>query len=232
MGLDWNPGNKPKQGYETEFRELVIALAGDKLGSRVRPGFINSLRHNFLRSFRFRSSNAELLRRYNEISISAFETLDAPRVGFDTRADEWAREMHVKRKITAPLDDYLNKLHGYYVVPLVERCDGIPFYSNGIVASYVERFSFRAQFLNSCASVIGHELLQEAYILKFAPDLLVYARRLRSAADGFARSNSIVIPKDAPADPDTTESHLCVVDAAARWCQFWAERGHLPDPYF
>ncbi len=232
MGLDWNPGNKPKPGFQAEFRKLVIALAGDKLGPQDRPSFVNSLRDNFFQSIRLRPSNEKLLRRYNEISMSAFETLNAPRVGFDSRADEWAREIHSKQKITTPLDEWMTKMQGYYVVALVAPCDGIPCYSNGIVANYVERFSFRAQFLTSCLPVIDNDLLQEAYVLKFVPDLLAYARRLRSAADVFAYSNDIAIPKDAPADPDTIESHLHVVDAAARWCQFWADRGHFLEPYF
>lgn len=231
MGLDWNPGNKPKSGFETEFRDLVVALAGDKLGSQDRPRFVDTLRTGLLKSLKRRRSDAVLFARYNEISISAFETLNAPRVGFDARADAWARQMHRQRNIATPLDEGLLQMRGFYVVELAEPCDGIPLYSNGR-AGYVERFSFRADFLKTCISVIGNELLEEAYTIKFAPELLAYANRLQTAASDFASSSGVAIPTVAPVDPDTVESQLHIVDAAARWCRFWAERAHLLEPYF
>ena len=45
------------------------------------------------------------------------------------------------------MDEWVESLEGMYVVPLVAPCDGVPRYSNGTVAGYVEPFSFRAQFL-------------------------------------------------------------------------------------
>jgi hypothetical protein len=119
MGLDWNPGNKPKPGYEQEVREIVIVLAADKLGADDRPPLVQTMRRDFLALFNPRRSRKSLLGRYNEISIPAYKTLDAPRVGFSSIADEWAKEMHAKRNLSKPLDAWL--------VARVTRTEGIVF---------------------------------------------------------------------------------------------------------
>src|SRR5262245_61528302 len=71
LGLDWNPGNRPRPGFEAEFRRL----ADDIRDQRVKEG---SPEHN----------------RFFEISVSAYETLQAPRVGSDPRADDWIRRKY------------------------------------------------------------------------------------------------------------------------------------------
>ena len=71
MGLDWNPGNRPRPGFEGEFRRLADGIRDQ----RIKEG---SPEHD----------------RFFEISISAYETLQAPRVGSDPRADEWIRRKY------------------------------------------------------------------------------------------------------------------------------------------
>jgi hypothetical protein len=111
MGLDWNPASKPRPGHESEYWRLFEELSDDKaphLDSKEK--------------------------RFHEISISAFETLRAPRVGFDAAADAWARQRHAEQSIDTPVEEWLATLHGLYVVPLVKPCDGVPKYSNGEVS--------------------------------------------------------------------------------------------------
>jgi hypothetical protein len=234
MGLDWNPGNKPKPGFEDEFRRIVIALAGDKLPDEFRPSLVKAMWHAFLKPATPGRPDDVLLRRYDEITISAFETIKAPRVGFEAVADDWARRMHAERKIAKPLDNWLQEMHGHYVVSLAPPSDGIAPYSNGI-AGYVELFSFRADFLKSCRSIIGEKSLKEAYALKFAPEFVAYGEKLRSHAADFARVHSLTIPGIPPENLDALAApagQLHIVDAAGRWCCYWGGQGHFLDPYF
>jgi hypothetical protein len=236
MGLDWLPGNKPKPGYEAEFRQIVQTLAWDKIPGQdrvsVSTGRWSRLREIVFGRYPRRAESEAARQRHDEISISAFETLNAPRVGFDRIADDWAKATHADRRIAKPLDVWLGEMRGYYVVSLVSPCDGIPFYSNGIIASYVERFSFRAQFLKSCTAVIGENLLRSSYEVKFASDLLTFGADLIASADAFAKANNLKIPSTPPDDPESLEGRLHIVAAAGRWCLYWGERGHFLEPYF
>ena len=141
MGLDWNPGPKPRQGSESEFRELWAALQSrwcwDRSGKR---------------------------KKFQELTITAFETLAAPRVGFDDAATRWAHQAFSDRADKAVSEDeFVRGLNGLYVLDLVPPCDGIPRYTNGDAGGYVERYSFRGQFLADCVGIIGQELFDQAY---------------------------------------------------------------------
>ena len=132
MGLDWNPGNKPRPGSEAEF-ERLFHLVDQASGS----------------------DRDALLKRFFEVSVSAYETLQAPRVGTDENATAWARGKYAENAAAAESEAaFLTKLHGFYVVDLVS-CDGVPPYSNGGAGQYVEAFSFRGQFLTDCVAEIG-----------------------------------------------------------------------------
>ncbi|MGB8397357.1 hypothetical protein [Bradyrhizobium sp.] len=236
MGLDWLPGNKPKPGYETEFRTIVQTLLWDKVAksdrARVSSGRWSRFREIFAGPAPSEAESRALRQRYDEIGISAYETLNAPRVGYDPIADDWAEQMHAARNIEKPLEVWRREMRGYYVVSLVPPCDGIPFYSNGAMADYVERFSFRGQFLKSCSPVIGNRLLESSYEVKFAPDLSRFGTDLLASADTYARTNNLKMPATSPDDCDSPEGQLHIVAAAGRWCQFWGDRGHFLEPYF
>lgn len=138
MGLDWNPGNKPKPGFETEYAQLARAIGAATEADQ------ESMREKFF-----------------AISISAYETLQAPRVGFDARADEWARARYRDNPTAAMSpEEFAAKLRGFYVVDLVPECDGIPPYSNGSTGGDVEPFSFRGQFLSDCKGRPRREALR------------------------------------------------------------------------
>jgi hypothetical protein len=235
MGLDWLPGHKPKPGYEAELRKIVQTLLWDKVAKADRVGVSTGRWSRLLEAVVGRSSTrgqSALRQRYDEIGISAFETLNAPRVGFDPLADDWAKKIHATRNIAKPLEVWLSEMRGCYVVSLVPPCDGIPFYSNGAIATYVERFSFRGQFLKSCTAIIGKGLLESSYEIKFAPDLSKFGGDLLASADTCAKANNRVIPMTPPEDPDSLDAQLHIVAAAGRWCLFWGERGHFLEPYF
>jgi len=236
MGLDWLPGNKPKPGYEAELRRIVQTLSWDKIAKAdrdpVATGAWSRLRQIFAGPEPSKADSDALRQRYDEISISAFETLGAPRVGFDPAADDWAKKTYATHNIEKPFGVWFAEMRGYYVVSLVPPCDGIPFYSNGIMASYVERFSFRAQFLKSCRLVIGERLFESSYEVKFAPDFSRFGANLLASAASYAKANNLEIPATAPEDSDSVQGQLHIVAAAGRWCQFWGDRGHFLEPYF
>jgi hypothetical protein len=235
MGLDWLPGHKPKPGHEAELRDVVQTLLWDKVSKADRVSGSTGRRswlQGIIAAPPSKRQIEALWQRYEEIGTSAFETLNAPRVGFDPIADDWAKKLHATRRITKPLDIWLGEIRGNYVVGLVPPCDGIPFYSNGVVANYVERFSFRAQFLKSCMAIVGRDLFDSSYEVKFAPDLSRFGADLMARAGAYAEANHLDIPAAPPEDTDSLQGQLHIVAAAGRWCQFWSERGHFLEPYF
>lgn len=208
MGLDWNPANRPKEGFEEEFEKVV-----QKLNKGVLWGEKN------------------LKKRFHEISIPAFETLQAPTVGRDAEADKWLRKKYEESDKSISFEDLSAKYAGYKVFDLVKNCPGIPWYSNGGMG-YVESYSFRAQFLIDCEFIIGKELLDQAYEFMFPTQLAEYGKKLLVKAQSYARSQNLDIP-DSPIDDDTKpEFHLHVVKSAGEWAIFWAERRHSLEPYF
>jgi hypothetical protein len=110
MGLDWNPGPKAKAGHEQEFRKLWQKLQG---------------RYCFFREGK--------VKRFDEITLTAFETLATPRVGFDSSATEWARRVAFPNRADKSLTEnrFIEQMRGFYVLDLVPPCDGLPRYSNG-----------------------------------------------------------------------------------------------------
>lgn len=209
MGLDWNPGNRPKAGFEAEFTRLF-----SELKSR-------------------RDADAdELKNRLLEISVSAYETLAAPQVGRDSRANAWITEKYAEMNPPMSLADWIGKFEGFYVVPLVPPCDGIPRYSNGRPGGDVEPFSFRAQFLVDCEEIIGTFLLEAAYESKLTDEFKLYGSRLLNCAEEFARTNAMTLPPPESENPGSPEFRLDVVFRAGLWCSFWAERGHTLDAYW
>lgn len=209
MGLDWNPLNKPRPGAEAEFEKLLA-----KLLSRS--------------TWRQKSRRA----RFEAITITPYETLGAPRVGSSEEADRWALDQYERQGPSQTREEWLQSLQGFYVIPLVSPCDGIPVYSNGSPGGYVEQFSFRAQFLADCTAIIGDELLESAYNTKLARESFSYADALAAGAESYSRESGVRIPAESPDDPHCIEFQLHVVASAAKWCRFWAERGHGLEAYF
>ena len=105
MGLDWNPGPKSRSGSESEFEELWRSLHEKSCWFRARK-----------------------VKRFKEIAIQAFETLNTPRVGFDNVATDWARNTAFPNRQNKALTEeaFVQGMKGFYVLDLVPPCDGIP----------------------------------------------------------------------------------------------------------
>jgi hypothetical protein len=210
MGLDWNPGNKPKFGFEEEFNELWTVLQSKGIPE-------DDIR----------------VKRFHDISIPAWDTLNVPRVGFDATATQWAIERYPNRKDkTLTQEQFLLGMQGFRVLDLVPPCDGLPQYTNGYPGGYVEAYAFRGQFLRDCTEIIGEELLESAFHSKLPLDTIKFGRELLRRASNFADKHgydlSTVCLVD---DPDSTEFHLDVVQSAGKWCVFWGEHDHWLEAY-
>lgn len=211
MALDWVPGNRPRPGHEAEFRDLYGRLAdGEEID----------------------------LPRFEEISFTAFQTLNTPMVGRDTEANDWARRLfRAGVRIGADEQECVAKLAGLYVLDLVPPCDGLPRYTSGYVGGALEPYTFQAEALRGCADVLGAETINRGPM--FPDDSLGYGRALIGRAERFAARHDLdlgrlVIPEltgaeGRPVMPEAYSPELAVdiVHTAGRWCVFWAEREHV-----
>ncbi|WP_444922866.1 hypothetical protein ACJJH9_11775 [Microbulbifer sp. DLAB2-AF] len=172
----------------------------------------------------------KLERRFDEISISAFETLNTPQVGTDKAATQWAKEKYKDSAQEITEEEFLSQLTGYYVLELSPPCDGIPCYSNN-TQGYVEAYSFRAQFLKNCKEIIGEDLLAKAFEYQQPSELISYGDDLIDSANRYSELHEIEIPEQSP-EEDETPFYLHVVVSAGRWCKFWGSKGHMLEPYY
>ncbi len=226
MGLDWNPVGKPKPGHEEEFVRLFKVLG--ELPVNV------SWSDKLLR--RLRGIDREAIdKRWREIQLTPYETLLAPQVGRSPEADAWALEQYPNRKDkSVSAEQFMKDMSGYYVLDLVESNDGLPWYSNSGMG-YVERFSFRAQFLRDCEAIIGNDTLEKCYVSCLAPGLESLGHELRAWATSFAAREGLqhVEHVQRPSfETETREHQVHVLYSAARWCEFWSSRGHGLEAYW
>lgn len=212
MGLDLIVESCPKPGHEIEWREILE------------------------RAFASPQDSDADVARFQEISIPAFERLDAPRVGYDTVANDWIVEL---RKVTAPdeITEVLREFHGHYALPLV-KSDGLPPYTHAGRYEGVDETSFRGSFLKMCDAVLTNKQIDDAWNHRFPEAAIAYGCELLDAAKLAAEN-----PPPAPAPqkkgflsklglgkstaPEATfEEQLQIVEAAGAWFVFWGERGH------
>jgi hypothetical protein len=207
MGLDWNPIGKPKPGFEAEYEALFREIGKTK---RTDPN-VKALQQKFF-----------------AVSILPFETLKAPRVGVDAAADKWAmRDFAARKNREITRNQWFESWRGYYVLQLIPDNDGLPVYSN-FPLGIVERYSFRAEFLRDCEEWLG-DLLPKAWKHHRVPELVDYGRRLQAAATEFGRRMRVgedVLERREPPPGEGFAAQAHLVASAARWCLFWAERGH------
>jgi hypothetical protein len=219
MGLDWLPMAKPKPGAEEEFESLFMQLK--ELPSK--PGWFERWRQ------RKRGIDRDaILNRWVEIQISPYETLGAPQVGKSAEADAWVQKKYEEMPSPKPTrDEFMKEMQDYYVLDLVPPCDGLPFYSN-FSLGYVERFSFRAQFLHDCEDIISESSFAKCYESCFARELAVLGQELRASAVSYARPKNLEHVEFEVQEFDETspESKLHILYSAARWCEYWSSRGH------
>ncbi len=228
MGLDWNPIGKPQPGCEQEFERLFHILTG-------KPKPTISIFQRLKQAFT-RPDIEQAKQRFEAIQITPYQTIQAPRVGFDAIATQWARDRFAEHPPPGKtLDDFLESLHGYHVVPLSPPSDGLPVYSNG-PAGYVESFSFRAQWLViECPDILGKQTLKQCYESGLAPELADLGRTLRHIATAYSTTHSVAQAAEvrdiaAPEGSPAFKAHLLF--SAAKWCEWWSSRGHGFEAYF
>ncbi|MFM0742082.1 hypothetical protein PQQ51_33045 [Paraburkholderia xenovorans] len=214
MGLDWNPIGRPKPGHEEDFERLFLLLVGGDATV----------------------DKDQLAKQWQKIQLSPFETIKAPRVGSDPRADAWARDRYqtIQHPTTSEAE-FVRSMVGYYVAALAAPCDGIPVYSNGPL-DYVELYSFRAQFLVDRQEILGHDLTLSLYKSCLAKDLAVLGGKIHDAATLFAHREKVsniehVRSPDGIA-PDSSGATTHILFSAARWCEYWARHGHGMEAYW
>jgi hypothetical protein len=227
MGLDWNPIGKPQAGNEEEFESLFNQLCD-------KP-YADSAFSKFKKLFH-RLDREAATKRWFEIQTSPFVTIQAPQVGVDPQANEWAKARYRENPPQDKSEEqFLEDLKGYYVVALAPECDGKPFYSNGS-AGYVELYSFRAQFItNYCEDIVGSELLEKCYQSCLASSIVSLGAELRACASSFAAKHSVLhveSVRELEAPEGSAESKAHILFAAAKWCEYWSSRGHGLEAYF
>lgn len=222
MGLDWNPIGKPKPGYEEEFERLFHMLVGNP---QNEGWLLEKIKHVF--GLRTREAASK---RWFEIQISPFVTIQAPQVGEDPRADEYARQRYREKPPKNKSEEqFLEELKGHYVVALATPCDGIPVYSNGPFG-YVELFSFRAQWIViECRDIVGYALIERCYRSYLARDLMSLGKDVLERAAAYAAKHGVsgvegIRVLDAPKASPEAKAHILF--SAAKWCEYWSSRGH------
>lgn len=216
MGLDWVPIGKPLPGKEERFKELYQLIPQAESDQEREP----------------------LLDEWFGISTSYYETIGAPQVGRDPKADEWLAEYWRTQNETAdekplPFDQFHELYMGYYVTDLAERQEGLSAYIGG---SYDEA-AFRAKFLEDCEGYLAEELLLEAWRPHLADEALDYGKRLMAETEKLAKKHglthlaeSFLPPTETESDPVANAVHIGY--SAAKWLIFYGSNGHGFDADF
>jgi len=199
MGLDWMLDKiKARPGSERRFEEIT----------------------RMLREMERDARSPALEREREEISVSCFEAIGAPRTGEDPRADEWFREKcwipahaDALKGVGAPgfvefwgrsFEECLADNTGRYVVELAERRGGMGRVT-GIMTSNVD---FRGKVLRFVDD-LPEDLVEESYRDHTAAECVDYARRLEEQIPNVKEG------------PEGSE----LVRAAVDWLRFWGELG-------
>jgi hypothetical protein len=208
----------------------------------AKPGHEAEWRQILERSFGTDEPQDGDVSRFAEISIPPHERVGAPRVGYDSVADNWIIEAS-KASTPQEVSSVLKECHGYYVLRLVES-DGVPEYSHGGLYEGVDETSFRGSFLSGCNDVLEKELIEEAWGHKFPEEAIGYGQKLLATASAAAavgpsrkqpsRRGLLSRLRRAENTPESEpfEEQLKIAQAAGRWFIFWGERGHAIRAWF
>lgn len=217
MGLDWRPMGKPKLGFEERYKQIFRIVTGVE---KQELSFFEKLKG------KKNLSKDELLEEWFANQEPSYETIKAPRVGRDAIADEWIKQRYEEGDKKEPLDDFIKKNEGYYVIDLANEEDGVPVY----ISLGQDKNVFRAQFLDDCKDLIGEELYLNAWDSKLADETLEYGKQLMNIADKVAKENDLLYLKEQrlppDVDEDALESKLHILYAAAKWLIFYGKNGH------
>ena len=112
------------------------------------------------------------------------------------------------------------------MIELAKEQDGVPVY----IALDQDENVFRGQFLQDCVTLIGEDLVNEAWNTKMADETLDYGNRLMEVADEIANQHNLEylksqrLPPDQ--DEDAIESKLHILFSLAKWLIFYGKNGH------
>lgn len=217
MGLDMRPMGKPKPGFERRFNQIFNIIQGRE---KQELSAADKARGKEL------LTTEELLNEWFENQIPSYETIKAPRVGRDKKADKWIKEQYKETDNEISEAEFIKQYKGFYVIELAEEQDGVPVY----ISLEQDRNVFRGQFMTDCVDLIGDDLVSEAWNSKLAADALDYGNRLMEVADKIANENNLQYLKDQREPPDidedTVESKLHILYSLAKWLIFYGKNGH------
>ena len=217
MGLDWRPMGKPKQGFEERYKQIFNIIQGTE---KQELSFFDKLKG------KKNATQDQLLEEWFDNCIESYETIKAPRVGYDVDANEWIKNKYEETDKSILEEEFVKQHLGYYVIQLAKELEGVPVY----IAMTQDENVFRAQFLDDCKELIGEELYNEAWGSKLAPEALSYGYKLLAIADKIAIENNLLflktqrMPPDV--DEDSIESKIHIIYAAAKWLIFYGKNGH------
>lgn len=218
MGLDWRPMGKPKPGFEERHKQIFRILQGEEKLKEL--SFIDKLLG------KKPVTNEQLIEEFLDNTIETYETIKAPRVGYDDVANNWIKSKYCESDKSLTEEDFFKEYLGYYVIELAEEQDGVPVY----IALGQDENVFRAQFLDDCKDLIGEELHTEAWSSKLADETLLYGQQLMSIADKVAKENQLEYLKEQRMPPEldeeSLESKLHILFSAAKWLIFYGKNGH------
>lgn len=200
MGLDWMLDKvKARPGSENRFAEISSMMSRMR-EEGVEPG-------------------PDISREFDEVSVSCFEAIGAPRVGYDEAATEFFREKVYEPARADALEgvgnpefqafwrrsfeECLEDHRGRYVVELARERGGEATVT-GVLAGSLD---FRGKVVGWSEEVVGAALAEEAYEDHTAEECLSYAKRLEEAL-GDRQGDEVKYLRDAVA-----------------WLRFWGERG-------
>ncbi len=212
MGLDLVVLGKPKIGHESEFASgLAKVSRGDEM------------------------SEAETS-RFLEITTQPYESLGAPQVGFSPAADEWIVNMYREKDDEKPAAQIIDENRGFYVLRLLDECDGIPQFSHANLYDGVDDTSFRGAFLDQCKSFLDKANLDRAWTKIMSPDEAVnYGQALLAAATQTPspqKSGFFNKLFSGSKQPISFEEQREILKAAGKWYMFWGNRGHHIQAYY
>jgi hypothetical protein len=207
VGLDLNPLGKPKKGFEAEYSKLFQS--------------INNLEG---------SDREKALKRWFEIQISPYETLNTPRIGIDDSATKWVLEQFAKNTDGSETEqEHIKRHYGVYLPKLSLPSDGIPVYSNsgfGIASIH----SFRGQFLvDECSDIAGSKLIERLYGNCLSKDALALSNKFIAVTKEYAGKNNVDYVanlRSIDADEKSPEMNAHILFSFCKWLRFWSENGH------
>ncbi|MEP1490313.1 MAG: hypothetical protein ABJK28_17975 [Algibacter sp.] len=217
MGLDMRPMGKPKKGFEKRFREIFEMIESNNI---PKPSLLDKIKGKKVHT------KDELIQEWFENQIPTYETIKAPMVGKDERANLWIKEKYDVLEEKPPLKEFLNEHQGYYVIELAEEQDGVPVY----ISMGQDENVFRGEFLTDCTNLIGEELVSEAWGTKLADETLNYGNRLMVIGNEISKEHNLEYLKEQrmppEADEDSIESKLHIIFSLAKWLTFYGKNGH------